>query len=372
MERKLRLGIIGVGQIGKQHLGNWAKIPEVEVVAACDIDKAELDRVADKFSIPNKYAAFRELLNRDDLDAVDVCLHNNMHAPAAIAVMESGKHCYCEKPMAGSYADAVSMVECSRTTGKMLHIQLAFLYTPETKIAKRLIDAGRLGRIYHARSTGYRRRNRPFVDGYGTEKFVQKSISGGGALYDMGVYHISQLLFLLGMPRPTRISGQVYQETPIDPRRRASSGYCVEELGLGLVRFEDTAITSNLTMDIIESWAIHMNPFDGSFIAGSEGGLRLDPLAFYSNLEDIEANTTFEVEHTDWRWHQLDENLTAYDSSQAHWAAALQGRVPLLPTAQIALQTMLISEGIYHSSQLRREVTIEEVLAGAKPTSLRI
>jgi predicted dehydrogenase len=196
---------------------------------------------------------------------------------------------------------------------------------------------------------------------------VNKEISGGGALYDMGVYHISQLLFLLGVPKPQRFSGQVYQETPIDAKRRESSGYCVEELGLGLVRFE-----GGLTMDIIESWAIHMNPFDGSYIAGSEGGVRLEPLAYYSNIEDIEANTTFDAEHSDWRFHQLDKTLVAYDSSQEHWAAVLQGKVPLLPTAQIALQTMLISEGIYLSSKLGREVGVEEVLSAAKSTALTI
>jgi len=76
MDRKIRLGIIGVGQIGKSHLEGWAKIPDVEVVAACDIDAPELDRVAAKHNIPNKYHAFRDLLKRDDLDAVDVCLHN--------------------------------------------------------------------------------------------------------------------------------------------------------------------------------------------------------------------------------------------------------------------------------------------------------
>jgi len=367
MDRKVRLGIIGVGQIGKRHLDAWAGIPEVEMVAACDIDAAELDRVVEKYKIPNKYTAFRELLKRDDLDAVDVCLHNNMHAPAAMAVMESGKHCYCEKPMAGAYTDACRMIETSRATGKMLHIQLSTLFHRETKIAKRLIDAGRLGRIYHARSTGYRRRGRPFVDGYGTEKFVQKEISGGGALYDTGVYHIAQLLYLLGMPAPQRFSGKVYQETAMDPKRRQSSGYCVEELGLGLVRFD-----GGLTMDIIESWAIQMNPFEGSFIAGSEGGVRLNPLAFYSNMEDISANTTFDAEQSEVRWQQLDPSLHYYDNSQMHWAAALQGKVVLLPTAQIALQTMLISEGIYLSSQLGREVSAEEVLAAGKSTALAI
>jgi predicted dehydrogenase len=136
---------------------------------------------------------------------------------------------------------------------------------------------------------------------------------------------------------------------------------------MGLVRFED-----GLTMDIIESWAIHMNPFDASYIAGSEGGVRLEPLAYYSNVEDIAANTTFDEVQGDWRWHQLDKTLDAYDSSQQHWAAVLHGKVPLLPTAQIALQTMLISEGIYLSSKLGREVSVEEIVAAGKSTALVI
>ncbi len=151
----------------------------------------------------------------------------------------------------------------------MLSIQLATLFAKSTKLAKCLVDVGELGRIYHARSTGYRRRGRPFVDGYGTETFVQKRHSAGGALYDM------------------------------------------------------------------------------------------------------EINSTFEEESTDWRWHQLDDTQSAYDGPQPHWIAALQGRVPLLPTAELALQTMLISEGIYLSDRLGREVTAGEVLENSTSTAAK-
>src|SRR5438045_9116083 len=127
------------------------------------------------------------------------------------------------------------MLETAKKTRQKLAIQLATLYSNETRAARELIDAGELGEIYHARSTGFRRRGRPFVDGYGTASFVQKRNSAGGALYDMGVYHISQMLYLLGQPNVERISGKTYQETDMDPKRRATSGYDVEELGLGFV-----------------------------------------------------------------------------------------------------------------------------------------
>ncbi|GMA59926.1 hypothetical protein GCM10025859_03660 [Alicyclobacillus fastidiosus] len=75
----VRVGVIGIGLIGKHHLENYAKIDGVDVVAVADINAAELRRVADQYNIPHVYTDFRQLLQRDDLDAVDVCLHNNYH-----------------------------------------------------------------------------------------------------------------------------------------------------------------------------------------------------------------------------------------------------------------------------------------------------
>jgi len=353
---RIRIGVIGVGQIGKQHLENYSKIPGAQLVAFCDIDEPELSRVAAQYGVSNNTTNFRELLRRDDIDAVDVCLHNNLHAPVAIAALQAGKHVYCEKPMAGSYYDAKTMLDASVACDRKLHIQLGTLYHKETQVARLLIDNGRLGKIYHARSTGYRRRGRPYVDGYGTFNFVRKDISAGGALYDMGVYHIAQILYLMGLPPVVRISGKTYQETEMDPHRRHVGQYNVEELGLGLVRFE-----GGLTMDIIEAWAIHMDAFEGSYLVGSQGGVRLDPFGYHTTQDDVPMDATFDVAKAYSRWHDIRENQDAYDSSQHHWIAALQGRAPLIPTAQIALQTMLISEGIYLSDKLGREVTAREV-----------
>lgn len=365
--KPIRIGMIGVGQIAKSHLNNYSKISGAQIVAAADINEAELARVAEQYQIPHTYTQFRDLLKRDDIDAVDVCLHNNLHAPVTIEALRAGKHVYCEKPMAGAYVDAVAMRDAARECGRKLSIQLSTLFSKETKVARRLIDDGRLGRLYHARSTGFRRRGRPFVDGYGTASFVQKEVAAGGALYDMGVYHIAQILYLLGMPTVERISGKIYQETGMDARRREISGYNVEELGMGFVR-----CANGVTIDIIEAWAIHLGGFEGSCIVGSEGGIRLNPFSFHTTVSDVEMNATFEIDSADWRWHQLYENMDAYDSPQHHWIAALQGRVELLPTAEIALSTMLISEGIYLSDRLGREVSAAEVLEQSRSTALKV
>jgi predicted dehydrogenase len=375
MGNTIRIGIVGAGLIGKAHLRNYENIADAEVVALCDVNEAEARRVAEQFRVPHIYTDFRELLKRDDLDAVDVCLHNNLHAPVTVAALQAGKHVYCEKPIAGSYRDGVMMLDAARDCGKMLHVQLGTLYRKETKAAKALIDGGMLGKLYHARATGHRRRGRPFVDGYGTPAFLNKAVAAGGALIDMGVYHIAQMLYLLGMPKVDRVSGKGYREMEVDAVRGAQATFDVEELGLGFVKFEGGA-----TLDICEAWSIHLGSIEGCSVVGTKGGIRmpaysdqkiLAPFSYHTTVCDIDLNCTVNLDEMDGRWRHLKPNYDAYESSQHHWIAALQGRVELLPT-EIALQTMLISEGIYLSDRLGREVGREEIVRHSESTAVAL
>jgi predicted dehydrogenase len=371
-DRPVRVGIIGCGQIARHHLNTYSKLPpqQVQVVALADISDACVADAGRQFNVPvdSLFTDFRKLLERSDIDSVDVCLHNNLHRPATEAALRAGKHVYCEKPMAGSYADAAAMLQTARDSGNRLSIQLSTLFAPETRAARELIDAGELGEVYLARSTGWRRRGRPYVDGYGTPTFVQKRNSAGGALYDMGVYHIAQMLYLLGNPTPARICGKTYQKTDMDPRRRQVSGYDVEELGMGLVRFEQ----SDTTLDIIEAWAIHLDKFEGSFVVGSKGGVRLDPFGVFRSAGDLDISGTADLDRAKYRWTNVRGDGDFFASPQAHWIAALQGKVELLPTAKLALNTMLISEGIYLSDKLSREVTAGEVIEQSVSTAVAI
>src|SRR5258708_13750069 len=133
--------------------------------------------------------------------------------------------------MGSGYGEAKIKYERVGGLGGNPSNQMFTLFLKETGAAKELIEAGELGELYHARSTGFRRRGRPFVDGYGTANFVQKRHAAGGALYDMGTYHIAQALFLLGNPKVERIAGKTYQKIDMDPKRQASSSYHATELG---------------------------------------------------------------------------------------------------------------------------------------------
>jgi predicted dehydrogenase len=367
MADKVKIGIVGVGQIGTSHVAKYQKLP-VEIVAIADASEEACQRVSQEYGIATTYTDFRKLLARDDIVAVDVCLHNNLHAPVTIAALQAGKNVYCEKPIAGSYVDGKAMVDMAKQTGRMLSIQLATLFSPETKAARRLIDEGHLGDVYYAKSYGFRRRGRPFVDGYGSNSFVQTSVAAGGAMFDMGVYHIAQVLYLLGNPAVETVTGATHQAIPMYEDRQKSSGYDVEELGIGFAR-----LAGGISMAIEESWAINLAGNEGgSKIAGSKGGVQLAPFSFHTTVSDMELNATFDIGDADRRWHSCIENTDAYDSPQAHWAAALQGRVPLLDTAGLALRTMLISQGIYLSQRLGREVTAADIEAQSVSTALKL
>jgi predicted dehydrogenase len=353
---KLRVGMIGTGQIGQYHMQNYSAIPDAEMVAFCDVRQEEVARLAAQYNVPVVTSDYHELLRRDDIDAVDVCLHNRLHAQVTIDALEAGKHVYCEKPMSWTYAESKAMFEAAERTGKKLHIQLASIYTPETRAAQRLLRDGMLGSLYYAKCYTYRRRNRPFVDGYGSAQFVSKDTAGGGTLLDMAIYSLGRMMYLLDAPEVVSVSGSAYQETAMYEERRQYSGYNVEELGIALVR-----LAGGVTLFLESSWAIHAGAPEGDYLMGARGGVRLDPFTYYTTLSDMEMDGTFDLPTADWRWHQVDPCAEAYDSSQKHWVWALLGRVPLLDTASFALRASKITEGVYLSAQRGCEVSGEEI-----------
>ena len=125
MADKVRVGMIGVGQIGKRHVeGYWGQpggpkpVEDAEIVAICDINEAEARRVADLYGVKDVYADYKELLKRDDIQSVDVALHNRFHMPVTVAALQAGKNVYCEKPMSWTYVDAKTMYDTAKETGR--------------------------------------------------------------------------------------------------------------------------------------------------------------------------------------------------------------------------------------------------------------
>lgn len=385
--KEIRIAFIGTGVISHSHVRKYSSIPNTKIVAACDIDRKRLDEWCDKYGIPeeNRYTDYRKMLARDDIDQVDVCVHNNLHTPLSIEVMRSGKVCYCEKPMAGSYADAKTLYNAMKTLNGTLEIQLSFVFAPATHIAKQMVENGDLGHVYHARSVGYRRRTRPGLDvqpPHFSRDFITQKWAQHGAMYDMGVYHISQLLHVLGTPKLERVSGMAYQEIKPDPRVAAIQDIEVEEMGCGFAKYEN-----GLTMDIIETWAINMDDLGTSFIAGSKGGLRFLPLEimpltqrpvmglkYITELNGRTVTTDLEVGgDSNVNYEQIiNPSSVHYSSNQNQLTAYQLGLIDKrIDTPWLALQTMLVTEGMFLSGKLGREVTADEIDALSVTSAIR-
>lgn len=364
---KVRVAVIGCGVIGKNHIKRYNDIEGAELVAVCDLDGDEARRVAGEHGVAEACTDYRELLDREDIAAVDVCLHNQFHAPVSIAAMRAGKDVYCEKPIAGTYADGRAMLDAAQQTGRKVHIQIASIFGAPAQAARRAIEAGELGEIYHARAYVNLGRTRPFVDGKNTAQFVRKATAAGGALIDWGIYVICPMLYLMGNPRPLRITGQTYDKVPMDPQLRAQAKYDVEELGAGFVHFDTGA-----TLDICAAWAMHSTVKIPGILAGTNAGIELSPMPgkaqapkLISTITDPWTNRELDVEGLQKQWDEAGLG-DAYASPQHHWVRVLQGRVPLEPTAQTALNMMLIAEGIYRSAAEQREVRAEEIIVAAQ------
>ena len=367
--QEIRIGIIGTGIISREHVANYAKIPNAKIVALCDLNEQSVAKASEEFGVADTYTDYHELLKRDDIDAVDICLHAGLHARVSIDALRARKHVYCEKPLAGTYRDGEAMLKAAKETGKKLHVQLRYLYRNDMRIAKQVVDSGILGDIYHLRTFELRRRGRPYIDMYGSPAFVRKKTAAGGAMMDLGIYNLSNMLYLMDCPEVQRISGQVYQKLAMDEHRAETSGYDVEETGVGLVHF-----AGGLTMDLFDSWAVHLDKPAASCILGSQGGLRLspmhpetrdhssiEPMMLFQDVAGIPANTVLCEDTAAWNRETRDPEDWIHSSSQGHWIGALLGKTELIPTAKIALQTSLIQEGIYLSAAENREVTADEI-----------
>ncbi len=154
MAEKLRVGVIGAGRwAARAHLPGFARSPLSEVVAICDLNRDLAQQRAREFNIPHVYADYQEMLTRPDIDVVDVCTRGgvgerNNHEPLAYAVLEAGKHCLCEKPVAHDYRHTWKAHQLAESKGLKTKVGFTFRYAPAMQYMKALILDGFIGEPY--------------------------------------------------------------------------------------------------------------------------------------------------------------------------------------------------------------------------------
>ncbi|MFS0781882.1 Gfo/Idh/MocA family protein [Bacillus sp. 1P06AnD] len=195
--KKLNVGIIGCGSIAKhRHLPEYNANPAVHIAAVCDINEERAMEMATKYQA-TPFKDYQSLISNSDIEAVSVCTPNYLHAPIAIAALQSGKHVLCEKPIATSEEDALRMIEAARHSGKKLMIGHNQRFVKSHTLGKEIIESGKLGAIHSFRTTfGHGGPESWSADGENSW-FFSKEKAHLGSLGDLGIHKADLIRFLL-------------------------------------------------------------------------------------------------------------------------------------------------------------------------------
>jgi predicted dehydrogenase len=157
---ELRIGLIGCGFMGRTHTNGYKRVsdffPELTyrpvLKAVCSRNKDKVQAFADQWGYESVETDWKVLIARDDIDAIDICAPNNMHAEIAIAAAAAGKMILCEKPLARTLDEAVLMVNAIEKAGVKNTVWYNYRRVPAVTLAKQIIDSGKLGKIFHYRA----------------------------------------------------------------------------------------------------------------------------------------------------------------------------------------------------------------------------
>ncbi len=282
---QLNIGVIGAGLIARdQHFPAWRKIPFTRVLAVADSSADALHRFGDE-QVPLRFTDYRDLLADERIDIVDVCAPSGLHAEVTIAALRAGKHVLVEKPMATNRADAEAMYRAARDAGKKLMVAQHLRFGPTMQQLRRYLAANPLGTVYYARGQWLRRRRLPARPG-----FTKFSLSGGGAIYDLGIHMFDLTWWMMGCPRPLTATGGMYDHLS----RRADLGsewgqwdhtqVEVDDFAAGMIRFENGGL---LSLEV--SWLGFMKEaeFYRMQLFGTERGLTWPDLVITGETERI-------------------------------------------------------------------------------------
>ncbi|MGH2894105.1 MAG: Gfo/Idh/MocA family protein [Solirubrobacteraceae bacterium] len=182
MSRPLSVGIVGLGYWGPNLARNFAATPGVEVTYLCDADAAARERVSRTLPVARATAELNDLLAAPELDAIVLATPVPTHAELAVRVLGAGKHCFVEKPLAKSAADAERAVAAAQRAGRLLMVGHLLEYHPGVRRLKELADSGELGDQIH------------YI--YGNRLNLGKLRADENALWSLGAHDVSVVLYL--------------------------------------------------------------------------------------------------------------------------------------------------------------------------------
>jgi predicted dehydrogenase len=360
---KVRVGIIGCGGIANgKHLPALAKIPEVDIVAFCDIIVERAEQAKEKYGTKDAkvYVDYRELVADSSVDAVHVLTPNDLHAPMTIAALEAGKHVMCEKPMAKTAAEARAMYKAAQRTGKLLTIAYQNRFREDAQYLYRACRNGELGEIYFAKSHAVRR---AAVPTWGV--FLDAEAQGGGPLIDIGTHALDLTLWMMDNYEPKYAVGTTYRMLADNPDKALANSFgpwdtkefTVEDSAFGFIVMKNGA-----TIFLESSWALNTLEVGEAIttLCGTLGGadmrdgLRINGQKYGKHFVEKPQLGASGVD-----FYQGETMSPGEREAQVFYDAILKGD-PLVVEAAQALVVTEILEAIYISAETGKPVFFEE------------
>ncbi|HPG28030.1 MAG TPA: Gfo/Idh/MocA family oxidoreductase [Myxococcota bacterium] len=309
----IRIALVGHRFMGAAHANAWRQVArffvdcpfEPVLAVLCGRDEADLARAARRYGFEAISTDWREAVARHDVDVVDVCTPGDLHAPIALAAAAAGKVVLCEKPLANSVAEASRLVDAVRQAGVTNMVCHNYRRLPAVALARRWIEAGRIGRIRHFRGTYLQDW---LVDAEHPRTWrLERARAGSGALGDLGAHVVDLARWLVG--EIEAVCGLVetfVAERPLEGGGRGAVD--VDDAALALLRFEGGAIGTLEATRVAPGRKNH-NRFE---INGSRGSIAFD-------LERLNEIELFEHEGPDAGFRRVLATDPGHPYLEAWW-----------------------------------------------------
>lgn len=334
-KKTLKIGLVGVGAAAQvNHIPALRKVEGLELVALCDRDPEKAQRVAQKFGIERAVGRIEELLADDEIDAVDICTPNFLHAPLAIAALEAGKHVLCERPLARSSEEAAAMVKAAKKADRLLMCAVQHRFRPDAQLLRKFVDKGELGEIFLAKAGWLRQKTEWDSD----EWRRTKRESGGGVVLDLGFQMLDLSLWVLGNQKVTSVTASVH---------RSRKGE-VEDSATAFFRLESGA---TLTLEL--SWGLLMEKdFAYLNLFGSGGAALLNPFRVHKGMHGTLVNVTPALETSKNQYRQ------SMEAQIVHFAETLRTGKKPMGSGDEVLSVMELMDAVYESAELGKEIKV--------------
>ena len=350
------VGIIGSRFIAEIHADSLKKCPGARIVAVASPTPGRAEEFAGKHGIPRAFTDYREMLRLQELEAVLLCLPNDLHCQVTIEAAKAGKHVICEKPLCMNLEEADRMIEATRKAGVKLLYAEELCFTPKYVRAKQLVDEGALGKIYLVKQS-----EKHF--GPHMPWFWDVSRSGGGVLMDMGCHGIEFARWILGRPKVK----SVYAHCGTYVHKDKTAG---DDNAVIILEFENDAFAV-----IEESWARQGGMDDRAEIHGSRGVTYAD-LHHGTALETFsEVGYGYAVEKASttkgWTFTVFEENWNyGFPQEMSHFMDCIRGGIRPEVTGEDGRAVLEIIFAAYLSAGTGKKVPLPLKTAAKKPIDL--